>query len=523
MEKTAKSRQIIVEEPKTLPKVKYAKCATLHFNKASQVNVESTFVRALPGFSIVGMADQSIQESRERIKSALSSIDFQFPSQKITINLSPSDLKKEGSHFDLVIALLIATQKEKVTCKEFFIFGELGLDGKVKKTTAIFPIILSLASSHKNLKVLVPKELLPKIAHIPNVKAFGVESLAEALLFFKEKRYEHEEGLLESPSPFEHSIKIGDKSYFYTTHFSLDFKDVLGQSRAKRAMLISAVGMHNILLEGSPGCGKSMSIKRLRYILPPQSIEEILASNAYQAMNEEDTELSPLRAFRSPHHTSSKPSIFGGGSSHAMAGEIALAHNGVLFFDEFTNFSKIILESLREPLEDHKVLISRVNSKVCYETKFLFAAAQNPCPCGNLLSTAHECRCSELDISRYKNRISEPIMDRLDLYVQMSEDTLSQTHQNSAQMFEQVLKAFVFQKKRGQKELNGKMNEAETYRYCTLEDDAKQTLEMATSRFGLSHRSIQKVLRVSRSIADLVECENITKEHLLEALSFRKR
>lgn len=523
MEKTTKSRQIVVEEPKALPKVKHAQCATLHFTKANNVSVESTFVRALPGFSIVGMADQSIQESRERIKAALSSIDFQFPSQKITINLSPSDLKKEGSHFDLVIALLIALQKEKLTCKDFFIFGELGLDGKVKKTTTIFPIILSLASQHKNLKVLVPSDIRTKIQQIPGVIAFGVETLHDAFAFFKEKRYEKEEEAITNEKIFENSIDIHNKSYFYHNHFELDFADVKGQIRAKRAMLISAVGMHNILLEGSPGCGKSMSIKRLRYILPPQSIEEILASNAYQAMNEEDTELSTLRAFRSPHHTSSKPSIFGGGSFQGKAGEIALAHNGILFFDEFPNFSKTVLESLREPLEDHRVLISRVNSKISYETKFLFAAAQNPCPCGNLLSTTHECRCSQIDIVRYKNRISEPILDRLDLYVQMSEESSHESHQNSAQMFEQVLNAFIFQKERGQNELNGKLNEQETLLYCILENDAQDTLEMARHRFGLSHRSIHKVLRVSRSIADLVGSKTISKEHLLEALSFRKR
>ena len=512
-----------MEEPQPLSKVKHAKCATLNFNKALEVSVESSFVRALPGFSIVGMADQSIQESRERIKSALSSVNFQFPAQKITINLSPSDLKKEGSHFDLVIALLIATQKEKLTCKDFFVFGELGLDGHIKKTTAIFPIILSLASTHKNLQVLVPKEILTKIQQIPGIKAFGVDTLEEALLFFKEKRFERVDETVQSEKLFENSLTIQGKTYFYPPSFELDFADVQGQTRAKRAMLISAAGMHNILLEGSPGCGKSMSIKRLRYILPPQSIEEILTSNAYWSMNEEDEELSPLRTFRSPHHTSSKPSIFGGGSSHAKAGEIALAHNGVLFFDEFPNFSKTVLESLREPLEDHKVLISRVNSKISYETKFLFAAAQNPCPCGNLLSQSHECRCSQLDLNRYKNRISEPIMDRIDMYVQMGEETSQEKGSSSKEMFAQVLKAFVAQKERGQKELNGKMNEQETLHFCTLDDEASQTLEMAKNRFGLSHRAHQKILKISRSIADLAGCEKITKEHLLEALSFRKR
>lgn len=511
-----------MEEATALSKVKHAKCATLYGNKAYEVNVESTLVRALPGFSIVGMADQSIQESRERIKSALSSINFQFPAQKITINLSPSDLKKEGSHFDLVIALLIAIQKERFTCNDFFIFGELGLDGKIKKTNTMFPIILSLASCIKNLRVLVPKELLPKVQQIPNIEVFGVETLSDAVLFFKEKRFNTEVPIAHQ-SFCENILKIEDKEYFYTTHFPLDFSDVLGQHRAKRALMIAAAGMHNLLMEGSPGCGKSMSIKRLRYILPPQSIEEILESNAYQSLQEEDVELSPLRPFRSPHHTSSRPSIFGGGSSQSRAGEIALAHNGILFFDEFPNFSKTVLESLREPLEDHRVLISRVNTKISYATKFLFAAAQNPCPCGNLFSQTHECRCSEIEINRYKNHISEPIMDRIDLYIQMSEEHSKELGQSSKEMFEQILKAFVMQKKRGQSELNGKLDEHNTMRFCTLEANANESLEMARNRFGLSQRSIHKVLRIARSIADLAQSESILQEHLLEALSFRKR
>ncbi len=511
-----------MEEAVELSRVKHAKCATLYGNKAHEVAVESTLVRSLPGFSIVGMADQSIQESRERIKSALSSIHFEFPSQKITINLSPSDLKKEGSHFDLIIALLVAIQKERFTCNDFFIFGELGLDGKVKKTNAIFPIILSLASHIPNLRVVVPLSLLPKIEQIPHIQAFGVETLHEALLFFKEKRFER----LTTKSISllcENYLEIKGKSYFYSKEFPLDFSDVLGQHRAKRALNIAAAGMHNLLMEGSPGCGKSMSIKRLRYILPPQSIEEILESNAYYSLNEEECALNPLRPFRSPHHTASRPSIFGGGSTHAQAGEIALAHNGLLFFDEFPNFSKAVLESLREPLEDHRVLISRVNTKISYATKFLFAAAQNPCPCGNLLSQTHECRCSEVEINRYKNRISEPILDRIDFYIQMSETNSKEQGLSSHEMFENVLSAFVMQKNRGQKELNGKLNEHETLQFCTLDTTAKERLEMAQNRFGLSQRSVHKVLRMARTIADMAQSHTICEKHLLEALSFRKR
>lgn len=499
--------------------IKKFQCATLDQNRAIKVNVESAFVRALPGFSIVGMAHQSIQESKDRIKSALTSIGYKFPAQKITVSMSPSDLKKEGSHFDLGIALLIFFQKEKPTCRDFYIFGELGLDGIAKSTATIFPIILSLASKEDFINVIVPKEILQKIRQIPNVKAFGVDSLEEAIEFFS-----NEEEVLEvGEFIYENMLEIEGEKYFFNRNFELDFSDVKGQNRLKRAMVISAVGMHNILLEGSPGCGKSMSIKRLRYIMPPMSMPEMLESNAYSCLAGDEEELNATRAFRSPHHTSSRPSIFGGGSSKAMAGESALAHNGILFFDEFPHFSKSVLESLREPLEDNQILISRVNSKIKYETKFLFAAAQNPCPCGNLLSTSKECRCNELEINRYKNRISEPLLDRIDLYVQMSEEHEDKSDINSGMMFDEVLGAFKFQKMRGQKELNSKLSESDLQKIVNLNDEAKEILSQAISRYALNHRSINKIECIARSIADIEQSQEVRKEHILEALSYRRR
>ncbi|WP_458700636.1 YifB family Mg chelatase-like AAA ATPase [Sulfurospirillum sp. 1307] len=495
------------------------KCATLLHNKAYEVEVESATIRALPAFSIVGMASQSIQESKDRIKAALSHIKYKFPPQKITVSLSPSDLKKEGSHFDLGIALLLYFQKEETICRDFYIFGELGLDGDVKSTTSIFPIILSLASSMQDLEVIVPKSMTKKISQIPNVKAYGVGSLSEAIGFLKgEIEIKNDESFLH-----ENILEINNNKYFYTKNFELDFKDLKGQERLKRAFVISAVGMHNIFLEGSPGCGKSMGIKRLRYILPPMSMQEMLESNAYECLEGEEKDLSPTRAFRSPHHSSSKPSIFGGGSSKSNAGECALAHNGILFFDEFPHFSKSVLEALREPLEDNQILISRVNTKVKYKTKFLFAAAANPCPCGNLLSSTKECRCNELEIKRYKNRISEPLLDRIDLYVQMSDEYEDIETKSSEDMFKEVLKAFVFQKNRNQVEFNAKLSEKELEEIVNLDSEAKKVLDKAVQNFGLSHRSVAKIKSVSRSIADLEECKMVKKEHILEALSFRRR
>ena len=499
--------------------VKKFLCATLDFNQAKDVEVESAFVRALPGFSIVGMANQSIQESKERIKSALTTLGFKYPAQKITLSLSPSDLKKEGSHFDLGIALLIYLQKESIFFDEFYIFGELGLDGKVKDTNLIFPILLSLASQHEYIKAIVPQESLDKVSQIPNVEPYGVANLEEAITLLQNKEFPKHE---KSFSIGKH-IEVKGEVYYYSELFDLDFKEVKGQNRLKRALVIAAMGMHNILLEGSPGCGKSMSIKRLRYILPPMSSQEILETNAYNSISGENTRLTPLRAFRSPHHTSSKPSIFGGGSAKAVAGECALAHNGVLFFDELPHFSKSVLESLREPLEDNQVLISRVNSKVRYETKFLFASACNPCPCGNLLSPTKECRCTELEIKRYKNRLSEPIIDRIDIYFEVGTEYKEDRDISSREMFEEVIKGFIFQKQRGQQEFNANIKEADIEIYCILKDEAQEVLEKAIQRYGLNHRSVAKVKKLARTIADLEEKEKIEAKHILEALSFRKR
>lgn len=500
-------------------------CATLEANLAHSVEVESTFVRALPSFSIVGLAQQSIQESKDRIKAALGSINFSFPAQKITVNLSPSDLPKSGSHFDLGAALLIALQKDSADFEDFYCFGELGLDGSLKSTTSIFPIILSLASRLKGLKAVVPNDALELFASIPNIKAYGVKNLQEAVEFFKEPSKRDEKLAKNTHELLKNAVDIEGKIYVQNNDFTLDFADVKGQNAAKEAMMIAAAGMHNILLEGSPGCGKSMSIKRLLHILPPLELSELLQSAANRSLGGEATAFEKIRPFRSPHHTSSRPSIFGGGDRFgAKIGEVALAHCGILFFDEFPHFSKQILESLREPLEDGRVLISRVNSKICYETKFLFAAAQNPCPCGNLFSSIKPCRCSDADIQRYKTKISEPLLDRIDLYVQMDESASSDISTlNSKQMYSRVMKAFMFQKKRAQSEFNGKMDDKSAERFCVLSSEANDILKNSAARFELSHRSISKLKRVARTAADLDESHTIEKVHMLKALSLRHR
>ncbi|EAJ6226759.1 ATP-binding protein [Campylobacter coli] len=500
--------------------MKKLKCVSFDEN-LDIIDVESTFTRGLPNLTIVGLANIAIKESIERIKATLLTCNFSFPAKKITINLSPSGIPKKGSHFDLAIATLILLQNEDFD--DFFVVGELGLDGSIKSTNELFSLLLFLSTKVKSAKVVVPKSIALKASMIPNLEIYGLEHLNEVIEFFKEKNYEKFK-FIQSHPLFANPLIIEDEVFIKNHHFELDFKDIKGQEKAKRACLIAALGMHNILFEGSPGSGKSMCAKRLVEIMPPQSLNEVLMQNAYMSLNSKDCEFTQKRALRHPHHTSTRASIFGGGTKNAKIGEIALANGGVLFFDEFPHFNKQIIESLREPLEDHKIHISRVNSKTTYETKFSFVAAQNPCPCGNLFSKNLSCICSENEIKRYKNHISAPIMDRIDLYVAMDEISKdNKSSINSKEMSERILKAFIFGKKRGQKEFNGKLSDVELQKFCILEKDAKDTLDLAISRYNLSQRALNKILKVSRSIADFEEKELLNKNHILEALSFRIR
>ena len=502
--------------------MKKVQCATYEGLEAKMVQVESTLTKGLPSFSIVGMASTAITEAKERVKSALLCNDFKFPPKRITINLAPSDVKKEGSHFDLSIALMIALDDFEEELSSWAIFGELGLDGEVKENLQLYPIILSLANKNLISKAMVPYASLEKLSNIPNIEFYGVKTLNEALDTLKNQTIA--EPHIESSSfdfPF---LELHDEKYFYIKEYPLDFIDVKGQEVAKRAALIAAAGMHNILLEGSPGCGKSMIAQRLQYVLPPMSNEEVLDAVKLQILDSKEAEFIPRRAMRSPHHSSTLASVFGGGSSRARIGEVGLAHGGVLFFDELPHFSKNVLEALREPMQDSKIRISRVNSKVEYPADFLFIGAMNPCPCGNLLDKNRECRCSELEIQRYKNRLSDPFLDRVDLSVVMqnvsAEDKPSMS---SLEMHKMVVEAFAFKSKRAQKSFNAKLSDSEIEKFCVLSSEAKEVLDMAINRFALSFRSIKKVQKVARTIADLEKSEVIEKQHLLEALSYRRR
>jgi magnesium chelatase family protein len=495
--------------------------ATLVGLSANKIEVEATFTRGLPGFAVVGLVSSDIQESKERVKSALLTNNFKFPPLKITINLSPSDIKKRGTHFDLSIALLIALQKKEIEEKGLYVFGELGLDGRVKSSSTLFPIILSLKEQRLLKRAIVPKDAMEYLSHIVGVEFIAVDSLAEAISLLKNKSYKASTQKFSYQSD---TLVINDKNYYDERSIENDFRDVKGQNIAKRASLIAAAGMHNFMMEGNPGCGKSMIAKRLKDILPPLLEEEMLSIAKHQFLDGTVPEFLAKRPMRSPHHTATSASIFGGGSIQAQIGEVSLAHKGILFFDELPHFSKNILEALREPLQDRKVNISRVHSKVEYEADIMFVSAMNPCACGNLLSKRKACRCSEQEIKRYKNKLSDPFLDRIDLFVVMQEISAEDKKGISSQeMKTEVNKAFTLQKERGQENLNGKLVEHEIEKFCILTQEAEGILFSAIERFSLSHRSLGSIKKVARTIADLEVSNEIEKKHILEALSYRKR
>lgn len=501
-------------------KIKRVNSAGLDGIQAFPVEIEASFTKGLPNFSIVGLGDEAIRESKERIKSALLLNEYTFPPLRITVSLAPSDRAKKGSLFDLPIALLIALDRESIDFQNIYCFGELGLDGKVRSTGSLFGTVLSLSRTHRDLKILVPKEAVDVVSTIYGVTVYAAESLRDAIEFFKNRELQ----IPAEKKELGYDFLDLDEKYFYVKEFLEDFQEVKGQTVALRSTLISAAGFHNVLFSGSPGSGKSMITKRLRHILPPLSQNEILEVAMAKSFNGEEIDLKPVRPFSNPHHTSTKASIFGGGSKNAKIGEIGLANNGILWFDELPHFGKTTLEALREPMEDRKLLISRVNSKVEYKTDFLFVGAMNPCPCGNLLSDKNHCRCTDLEVQRYKNRLSDPFLDRIDLFVEMRDSDLSsKPTTTSKQLFEQVLGAFEFRVKRGQKCFNSRIDERDLEKFCKLTPELEETLNKALERFGISMRGRGKVLRVARTIADLENSDDIKKQHLLEALGQRRR
>lgn len=474
----------------------------------------------LPVFNMVGLAETAVKESRDRVKAAMKNININIFSKPITVNLAPADVKKEGTHFDLPIAVGLVSSGgmlENVPSDCLFA-GELSLDGRLRGVSGILPIAAGAKRSGFK-KMIVPSVNADEAAIIDGIEIYGFNELSDVLDFIKS-------GCVGTPH-------ILDKNGLFsgTKNYQVDFSDVKGQFAARRGAEIAAAGMHNIFMVGSPGSGKTMIARRIPTILPDMTLEEVIETtkiHSVAGLLNGGTELAVNRPFFAPHHTSSNISLIGG-TSKAVPGQVSLAANGVLFLDEFLEFNRSVLETLRQPLEDREVTIARAGRTVTYPANFMLVAAANPCPCGYLGDRNRECTCSQAQIQKYRARLSGPLMDRIDLHIEVASvdiAELSALHdgESSETVRERVLKAHDIQKKRfkGSKTLyNSRMNEKDIRKFCAIDAQSAKILETAAKKYALSARAYSKILRTARTIADLEGAENIAVKHLLESLQYR--
>lgn len=482
---------------------------------APEVIVEVHVSGGLPAFSIVGLPDTEVKESRDRVRSAIQTSGFDFPARRITVNLAPADLPKESGRYDLPIALgvLIASGlvKPKLDVSQFEFAGELALDGVLRQISGALAMAYNARESKRSF--ILPAYNAVEAAYVDNILVYKATSLNEVIAYLSG------DSLLEVETYNPILNNVSDNAF-------LDFNQVKGQMSVKLALEVAAAGRHSLLMVGNPGCGKSMLSERLVTILPPLTNEQALESASIYSLTNSLTYLSNWGElpFRQPHHSSSAIAIVGGGSK-PKPGEISLAHNGVLFMDEIPEFDRKVLEVLREPLETKKVSISRASYQVEYPADFQLIAAMNPCPCGNKGHPQKLCRCGTEQVARYQSKLSAPLLDRIDLVVQMphlkpEELDKMPKGESSKEIRERVLLARNFQLKR-QNKLNYALNNDEVGIFCQMEARASEVLKAASQKLGLSARAYYRVLKVSRSIADLAGVEVINVAHISQSIQYR--
>ncbi len=485
---------------------------------ANIVNIEADISNGLPSYDVVGLADTSVKESKERVRSGLKNSGFTFPARKITINLAPASIKKEGTHYDLpmAVALLKIMGAVDSCASDFAVFGELSLNGDVRGVSGILPMT-DRAREAGFKKVIVPDENKNEASLVPNIEVYPVKNLNDAVnIINKETQilpYEFEESL--NDTPYE----------------KLDFADVAGQESAKRAIEVACSGGHSCIMSGPPGGGKTMLSKRIPSILPPLSYEEAMEVTKIYSVSGLITPQNPLiknRPFRTVHHTASSVSLVGGGSK-AMPGEVSLAHNGVLFLDEIPEFKRAALEVLRQPLEDKKVTVTRVSRTAVYPCNFMIVAAMNPCPCGYFGSDVKPCTCSNEEIRRYQRKISGPLFDRIDIQIEIPALKYNQLSDSNKAESSDIIRKRVTQAREIQEKrykgsgirTNAELTSPMIKEYCKLSNEANTVLRRAFDNLGLSARGYTKILKLARTIADMEKSENIEVYHIAEAISYR--